>query len=180
MVEKAQTAQITPDEVEDLLYRIGREQLRLDAHETELNRELQASRNRFHARITRATKMRDELARQLRLRCEDSRQALLPGKRKRLDVLFGRVGFRAQPDVFRLATGVTGDMAASRLIALARSDCVRTQMAPDKRVLRKAVADGRLDARDLTACGLLLAPGGEDWYYDLALDKVSERAAEED
>ena len=172
MIEKAKAPPIQAEEVDLRLKKIGRATVRLQALEAELNEEIGRVRSRYAARLDGLNELITTGTQALRLACEDSKRDLLPARRKRLDLLFGSVGWRTQPDRILTARGVSADQAAAFLMVAGLNDCIRARYEPAKDVIRARLAGGDIAAEVLQRCGLRVMPGGEDWYYALNLDEV--------
>ena len=177
-LSKAKQPPLDRDGITQLLFDVGRHQLKLDALELELNQELAAVTRRYADRLERARAARDEAARTLRLACEDSRANLLPGTAKSLKLLFGVVGWRTQGDRVTTADGVTETAAAERLLEAGHWACVRMVPALEKDKIKAALKAGEIAPSALARCGVRVTPGGEDWYYRLDRERIKQTMEE--
>lgn len=172
--KKAKQAAITAETVNEELYQLGWDELRLEDIQTRMNRELDEVKSRYAIEIAGTQDCIATRADALRLAMEDSRRDLLPGKRKTLPLLFGRVGFRQQPERVALARGHTASGVAEDLAIAGHQDLIRTRQEPDKPAIKAALADGRIDAAQLRRHGVRINAASEDWWYEIARERILE------
>ncbi len=170
--KKAKQMVIGREGVDRELYLLGRDELVLEDLQTRLNEEMDEVKHRFARGIARLQGKITVRAEALRLVVEDSRADLLPGKRKSLKVLFGRVGFRQQPERVALVRGRTASGVAEELTITGYQELVRMRQEPDKPAIKAALADGRVDGATLRRHGLHIVPASEDWWYETAHEEV--------
>ena len=132
MPQKAKTDPITAELVNAELREIGRMELNLQRVEADLNEAVDKARSRFSPLIERRRLALAERLKALRLRCEDSREDLLPKGRKSLAVLFGTIGFRTQGAKVKTLKGVSSEDAARLLLARGCEELVRRRPEVDK------------------------------------------------
>lgn len=169
-MHKAKTTGTDRQDLRDRLLAIGRITFQLEHARAVLDERLNAVREEHAPHIEDLQKRLGEAEILLHVHCEDSRDDLLSGRRKSLDTLFGRIGWRRQGDKIVLQKGVSGEAAAERIAADTRPHvrcAVRTKKEPDRQALKALLADGRLDPADLKPLGLRQKEGRDDFYYDL-------------
>lgn len=171
-MQKVKSPPLTPDEANRRLRDIGRLELDLQHVTADMNRAIDNARAHYTPMIEMRVAKLAQLKKELRLACEDSRRDLLPGKRKTLDLIFGKIGWRNQPAVVKMQVGITPYQVVSRLVRLGRADLVRVRKDPEKQTIKAALADGSLTADMLDAAGLRLVQGREDWFYEVDHEKV--------
>lgn len=178
-MQKAKSAPLDRETLARRLYLIGRGQLELDRLEADMNAEIDRVKRRYAHRLELRRSGIEEAARILRLACEDSRQSLLTGRRKSVDTIFGRVGWRTQGDKVVLAKGVKGEAAAQALLDAGHETLARQRPEIDKPAVKAAIANGTMPLPDLARFGIRLVAAGEDWYYEVDRESVAEHLGEE-
>lgn len=178
-IEKAKPGPISRPEIDQELYNIGRLVLKMEAVEAGM----QAAINAIKAdHATELEGMRERiggLAERLRLRVEDSRTNLLRGKRKKLALLMGTIGFRKQPDRLSRRPGLVEEDVILALKTRELLEYLRTREEIDKRAVATALREGRLDEAELGKLGLRIRRGADDFYYELDRDSVLKRMRED-
>jgi len=171
MIEKAKSQEIGREELARKQFRLGKKILELERIERQMQQRIDEVKREYSDRLERRRETIEKLERDLRLACEDSRDRLLTGQKKSVDTLYGRVGWRSQPDRIALQGGVSSNDAAERL-ENAGHPLVRVRKKPDKSALKEALKDGDITVKTLETCGLEFREGGEDWYYEVDRDSV--------
>lgn len=142
--------------VAERLRRLARAQSRLDVLSADLEGELFRVRRRRESAITRLQRRTDAMLSELESFCRAERDTVLPEGRKSLATPFGEVGFRSTGPVLELKDGAEEGHVCAKLRARDMADLVRVRESVDRRALRKAVEEGRLDEGDLRRMGLAL------------------------
>jgi len=178
-MRKAKAQPLDREELARRLYELGREELKLEALEMEMNQDIDRVKKRFAGRLETRRTVIEQLARDLRVACEDSRADLLPKGRKSVETIFGKVGWRKQGDRVSAQKGVSMDAAAKILQLRGFDDLVRRRLEPDKPAIKAAMDAGTIEETDLREAGLRLVRAGEDWWYEVDRQSVADRIGEE-
>ncbi len=153
--ETAQTADARAA-VTERLRRLARAQARLDVLGAELEGELFRVRRRREGAITRLQRRLDAMLSELEAYCRTEREAVLPDGRKSLATPFGEVSFRKAESALELEDGTEEEKVCASLRARDMAHLVRVRESVDRRALRRAVEEGRLNERELRRLGLAL------------------------
>ncbi len=173
VISKAKAAPVKREQVDQKLLAVGQTVLDLELTEAEMQREIDAVKARYARPLHEQREAEKAAGQALRLAVEDSRPVLFPGKGKTISLLFGKCGFRMQPDRVVLAEGVTGEQAATLLENKQLRHLIRISKEPAKDSIRQRLADGEVDASLLEKCGIIFRDGGEDFWYKI--DRASVR-----
>ncbi len=172
-IQKAKGAPVRREDVDARLLAIGKRELDMEALENEMNREIDAVKARYAKRLGSLAHTIKAGAQGLRMDVEDSRDALFPTKRKTINLLFGKVGFRGQPGSVKLGEGINTEQAVTLLERRALHHLVHIEKRVSKDAIRKRLADGEIGMPLLQSCGIMIVAGGEDFWYQV--DRASVR-----
>ncbi len=143
---------------------LARTTCRMQSLQAEYDAQVDALRRRYGARLASLHDRAAALSDALESLCRGPAGCLFLSGRKSLTTPQGEVGFRRCEPAVRLADGVDDEEAVRRLRCAGLADLVRARSAPDKRALRKAVREGRVDIEVLRGCGLELAAAPDRFY----------------
>lgn len=177
-MQKAKQDVIDRQRLAQRLFSLGKKVLAKKQIEMRMQEEINAVKESYSDRLERRTDTIEQMANELRLECEDSREELLTGRKKSVETLFGRVGWRKQGRRLKTQKGVKTDEVADRLKENGHGDLIRTVEKPDKRAIKSALKEGRLTVDQLKRMGLILRGGGEDWWYEIDEEHVREEMEE--
>ena len=129
---------------------------RLDLLQADMERELEAVRRRYRGRLRPLEGRLRALGEQIEALCRAERDQVFPDGRKSFATAHGEVGFRKAEPAVALAEGMD-EAAVCRLLRKARlGRLVRVKQRPDRASIRKALAEGNVDAARLRGCGVEL------------------------
>jgi len=165
-ISKAKADPATREQVDAKLLAVGQAVLEIETTEAEMQREIDAIKERYAPALHLQRTELETRARVLRLAVEDSRSDLFPGKRKTLDLLFGKCGFRAQGLRVKLQDGVDTKHAVRSLRANALDRFVRTTAEINKAAISRALGEDEIQADFLAHCGIRIDDGREDFWYE--------------
>lgn len=175
MRSKVNALPISREAVDRELYQIGRLLLRMEWIETVMQQQIDEIKAGRAGELDGLCQRIERLAERLRLRCEDSRQELLPGNRKCLKLLMGAIGWRKQPDTVQPKRGVRQEAVIEALKALSRDNLVRVREEINKVAVAEALRRGGLSQEDMDHCGLRVRLGQDQFYYETYRDSVLDR-----
>lgn len=173
-MQKAKQETIDRQTLAQRLFALGKKVLAKKQIEMRMQEKINAAKEAFSDRLERRTETIEQMANELRLECEDSREELLTGRKKSVETLFGKIGWRKQGRRLKTQKGVKTDEVAERLKEQGHSDLIRTVEKPDKRAIKAALKEGRLTIDELKRMGLILRGGGEDWWFEIDEEHVRE------
>ena len=171
-MNKAKTPPMSREDLNRRLHEIGKLELEIVTLRAEMDAQVDAVRRPYVGKLERRQGKLAELARRLRLLCEDSREALTPGKAKSCDVTFGKIGWRKQPDKMGVQKGRTAEQVCRHLLAAHRKDLLRVTVQLDKKAIAAALADDLITGPEFADAGLYIKPGREDWWYEVDHETV--------
>ena len=151
--------------VERMLRRIAVLRGELELAEARLEQRVQALRDSQAAQMGAGRQRVHVLAGRLEAFCERHRAVLLQGGSKSIRTPAGVAGWRARPVSVEIIVGYTEQDVCALLEAAGRGRLVRVQRRPDRQAIRRACADGVLEAPALNAAGLALSTPEEEFYF---------------
>ncbi len=174
MIEKAKVDEVTREQVNARLKRLGQKVIEFDQIKLGMEEEITEVKAAYAQQLEGRAETIERLARGLRLAVQDSRERLLPKDRKSSKLLFGTVGFRRQGDKVEPAVGVTEEQAAFKLQGLDLNQFVNITVKPDKDAIKAALKAHEVNTQILNSVGLVVVPAGEDFYYKLDRPQIRE------
>lgn len=177
-IQKAKGARLTRDDVSQALFEIGQREVEMQQIEADLNKSLDELKAAASPRLEALREEIDGRKRDLRLAVEDGRRDLLPGKRKSLAVLMGKVGFRSRLLKVRIVKGADAESVLARIKRAADSVVrrfVRSREELNKAEVAEALRQGQVTREQLDKLGVDVVEGGEDFYYQVDHAKVLDR-----
>jgi len=173
MPQKIRHSPLTREQLADRLYALGQMELQMQGIEARMNERIDKIRHQYAPDLERLREEHERLMLRLRTECEDSRDELLVGSSKSVELLFGNIQFRKQPDRVTTAPGVKEAEAADALYRAGRGAYVRLLPRLDKRAILEVADEGELEA--LARYGVRVQRGGEDVLVTINHDSVIAR-----